>query len=359
MGARKISDDTWVGILNRVVLKPRLKPAARAVGIDPSTLFLKIKQSIADPENHKLVWLDTLDTFANHLQTARRLSIVELDRAALQLGIEGHAQPRFHDGKPVFKTDMQVAADALTLDEMDWIAKYGTRSRDDHYARDKDGKLIQEQVVSPPNAQLVAKLLSSLIPAYREQSTVEHHHTGHVWIEGTQTQAVASPRQDNLLGFDIPAEQQRRPTNLLALLRPCVNSEEFDKKFRKKLLREVVLFRDADNKLMPPLPDDVIVAGTPQHRAFQDAGFEINAVRAETLLDEGFENEWLREIAPAWKPTPKPKPVPPTEAECEEVAVKVQQKIANVTPAGKASARYDSENLGYGKPPPGGRRVRL
>jgi hypothetical protein len=305
--------------------------------------------------------LDTLDTFANHLQTARRLSIVELDRAALQLGIEGHSQPRFHDGKPVFVTDMQVAADALTLDKIDWIAKYGSRSRDEHYARDKDGKLIQEQVSSPPNAQLVAKLLSSLIPAYREQSTVEHHHTGHVWIEGTQTQAVASPRQDNLLGFDAPAERQQRPTNLLALPRPCVDTAEFDKKFRKKLLREVVLFRDADNKLLPPLSDDVIVAGTPQHRAFQDAGFEINTVRAETLLDEGFENEWLRELAPHWKAKPNPnhKLASPTEAEREELAVKVQEKIANVSPPGKASARYDSENLGYGKPPPGGRRVRL
>ncbi len=359
MSAKKITDDVWVDILNRVVLRPRLKPAARNAGIDPSSLFLKIKQSIADPENHKLVWLDTLDTFANHLQTARKLAIVELDRAALQLGIEGHSQPRFHDGRPVFKRDLQVEADALTLDEMDWIAKYGSRKRDDTFARDKNGKLIQEQVVSPPNAQLVAKLLSSLIPAYQEQSTVEHHHTGHVWIEGAQTLGVTPPRHDGLLGFDAPVDQQQRPTNLLALPRPCVDSSEFDRKFRKNLLREVVLFRDADNKLLPPLPDDVIVAGTPQHRAFQDAGIEINAVRAETLLDEGFGNNWLYELAPQWKPKPKPQSAPPTDGEREEVAVKVQEKIANVTPPGKASARYDSENLGYGKPPPGGRRVRL
>lgn len=356
MGVKKITDDVWVDILNRVVLRPRLKPAARAAGIDPSSLFLKIKQSIADPENHKLVWLDTFDTFANHLQTARRLSIVELDRAALQLGIEGHSQPRYHDGRPVYKRDLRVEADALTMTDDEWTTFYGNRRRDDTFLRDSQGRLVQDTITSPPNAQLVAKLLCSLIPAYRDQSTVEHHHTGHVWIEGTPSPPVASPRHDNLLGFDAPTEQQQRPTNLLALPRPCVDTAEFDRKFRKRLLREVVLFRDADNRLLPPLGDDVVVAGTPQHRAFQDAGIEVNAVRAETLLDEGFQNEFLFELAPGYKPKIKPQPEP---MPAEEVAQKAQEKIAKAAPPGKASARYDSENLGYGKPPPGGRRVCL
>ena len=43
---------------------------------------------------------------------------------------------------------------------------------------DADGKLIQEQIVTPANGALSAKILSALIPAYREHSTVEHHHTG-------------------------------------------------------------------------------------------------------------------------------------------------------------------------------------
>lgn len=167
---------------------------------------------------------------------------------------------------------------------------------------------------------------------------------------------VASPRHENLLGFDAPAEQQQRPTNLLALPRPCVDAAEFDRKFRKRLLREVVLFRDTDNRLLPPLGDDVVVAGTPQHRAFQDAGIEVNAVRAETLLDEGFQNDFLFELAPGYKPKIKPQPEPMA---AEEVAQKAQEKIAKAAPPGKASGRYDSENLGYGKPPPGGRRVRL
>lgn len=356
MGARKISNDVWVDILNRVVLKPRLKPAARAAGVDPSSLFLKIKQSIADPEAHQLEWLGVKDSFANHLTTARKLAIVELDRAALEMALEGHSQPRYDAaGRPVWKTDPRAAADALAMDDTTFELVWG-RLRTDVYLRDADGKLIQEQIVTPANGALVAKILSALIPAYREHATVEHHHTGHVWLEGTQTQAAAPSRDNSLLGFDAPAERQERPTNLLALPRPCANSEAFDKKFRKQLLREVVLFRDADNKVLPPLPDDVLVVGTAQYRAFLEAGLldGANVMTPQAALDEGYENAWLRDLAPDHKPKPKPKPpqppIPP-----EEVAQRVAAKIAERP--GKASARYDAENIGYGRPKPGGFRV--
>jgi hypothetical protein len=114
------------------------------------------------------------------------------------------------------------------------------------------------------------------------------------------------------------------------------------------------LFRDADGKLFPPLPDDVVVAGTPQARAFEDAGIEVKLVRAETLLDEGFENDFHFELAPTHKrkPRPQPKPAPLSK----EVAAEAQAaKIAS--PPGKASARYDSENIGRGTPKPGGFKV--
>ena len=167
MARKQISDDVWRSILNRLVLKPRLKAAARAEGINPATLFTKIKHSIASPDEHRLTWLDTLAPFHEHVSAARRLSIVELDRAALQLGLEGHSVPRFHDGKPVFKIDLAIAADAMVLDELSWIDKYGNRRGPgpdaDTYARDADGKLIQEMVTSPPNAQLVSKLLSNSV----------------------------------------------------------------------------------------------------------------------------------------------------------------------------------------------------
>lgn len=354
MGARKITDDTWVDVLNRVVLKPRLKPAARAAGVDPSTLFAKIKQSIADPEAHKVVWLDTLAPFHEHMNTARKLAIVELDRSALQLGIEGHSQPRYHDGKPVYRRDPRVESDALTMDDDMWEIVYGNRRREDTFLRDDQGRLVQDTITSAPNAQLVAKLLSSLIPEYKERSEVEHHHSGGVWIEGQASQSAA-PRSDNLLGFDAPPAQRERPNNLLALPRPCANSEEFDQKFRRQLLREVVLFRDADNKLLPPMPGDVLIIGTAQYRAFFDARLLDGAtvMTPQAALDEGYENDWLRDLAPDYAPKIKPKPQPePMPA--EEVAQKVAAKIADTVPPGRASGRYDAEGVGYGRPKPGG-----
>jgi hypothetical protein len=358
MGARKITNDTWVDILNRVVLRPRLKPAARAAGIDPSSLFEKIKASVAEPDKHMVEWLGTRAAFHEHMNTARKLAIVELDRAALEMALEGHSQPRYDAaGKPIWKTDPQVAADALTLDDFDWELKYGPhRRRDDVYARTEAGELIQEQLVTPANGALVAKILSALIPAYRENAVVEHHHTGRVWLSGDTQAPAAASRSDNLLGFDAPADRQERPTNLLALPRPCANSEEFDKKFRKRLLREVVLFRDADNKLLPPLPDDILIVGTPQYRALLEAKLLDGAkvMTPQAALDEGYENDWLLDLAPDYKPKPKPKPQPKPMPP-EEVAQRVAAKI--VEPPGKASARSDSENLGYGRPKSGGFRV--
>lgn len=142
MGARKITNDTWIDILNRVVLRPRLKPAARAAGVDPSSLFLKIKDSIAEPDKHMVEWLGTRAPFHEHMNTARKLAIVELDRAALEMALEGHSQPRYDAaGRPVWKTDPRAAADALAMDDTTFELVWG-RPRTDVYLRDADGKLI-------------------------------------------------------------------------------------------------------------------------------------------------------------------------------------------------------------------------
>jgi hypothetical protein len=359
---KSVSDDVWRDILNRLVLRPRLKAAARSAGINPSTLFIKIRQSIENPDAHRLTWLDKLDAFDAHVSAARRLSIVELDRAALQLGLEGHSVPRFHDGRPVFVTDMQVAADALTLEDWAWEGTYPGRKRDDIYARDADGKLIQEMVTSPPNAQLVSKLLSSLIPAYSERATVEHHHSGSVWIEGQTAQPQLPSLGRDQLGDafgSAPAAQQQRQTNLLALPRPCVDTAEFNSRYHdKKLLRVVTLFRDSDNKLLPPLPSDVVIAGSRQHLAFSDAQIPVEAVRAETLLDEGYQNPELYELAPAWKPK---KPKPPTDAERAEIAKQAATEMAKEKPYRSMDDR--AEGIGPGPDPRvqhgGGRRVQL
>jgi hypothetical protein len=353
-------DDVRRDVLNRLVLKPRMKEAARNAGIHPTTLFAWIKQSMAGDPKMILTWLGHKAPFHLHVNAARKLNIVALDHAARDLAINGHSEPRFHDGKPVWKPDPKIAADALTMSAAEWTAAYGDRPRTDTFMRDEHGALIQEAVVHPPNPAILVKLLTSLAPEiYGEKSTIEHVHSGAVWVEGgaSQQAALPPPPDDDFnqdFGLTTPREEMKRPTNTLAVPRPCADSNEFDKRFRRKLLRSVTLFRDTEGNLLPPLPDDVVVAGTRQARAFEDAGIEVKLVRAETLLDEGFENDWLRELAPAWKSKPKPKPVTVSK---EDAATAAAEKIAKCIPPGRASAHYNSENIGRGTPKPGRRSI--
>ena len=354
-------DDVRRDVLNRLVLKPRMKEAARNAGIHPTTLFGWIKQSVAGDPKMILTWLGHEAPFHLHVNAARKLNIVALDHAARDLAVNGHSEPRFHDGKPVWKPDPKIAADALTMSDSEWTATYGDRPRTDPFMRDERGAL-QDMVVHPPNPAILVKLLTSLAPEiYGEKSTIEHVHSGAVWVEGGASQqgALPSPRGDDFnqdFGLTTPREEMKRPTNTLGVPRPCADSNEFDKRFRKKLLRNVTLFRDTEGKLLPPLPDDVLVAGTPQARAFEDAGVEVTLIRAETLLDEGYANDWLRDLAPAWKPKSKPKLDKPVITK-EEAATTAAEKVAKSNPPGRASADYNSENIGRGTPKAGGYSV--
>ena len=354
-------DDVRRDLLNRLVLRPRMKEAARNAGIHPTTLFGWIKQSLAGDPRMTLTWLGHEAPFHLHVNAARKLSIVALDHAARDLAINGHSEPRFHDGKPVYRRDPKIAADALDLSDTDWKSKYGERPRTDTFYRNPEtGALEQEVVVHPPNPAILVKLLTSLAPEiYGDKSTVEHVHTGAVWVEGGPSQQAALPAPSDAnfnqdFGLTMPRELMKRPTNTLAVPRRCANSADFDSRFCKKLLRNVTLFRDTEGKLLPPLPDDVVVAGTPQARAFEDAGLEVKLVRAETLLDEGFENDWLRELAPAWKPKLPPPKLDASDMTKEQAAAGAAEKVAKSIPPGRASARYDSENIGRGTPKPGG-----
>jgi hypothetical protein len=357
--SQKITDDVWRDALNQLVLKPKMRPAAKAVGVNVTTLFKKIRDSIADPAAHTFEWLGHSAPFYQHINAARKLSTVALDHAARDLALNGHSEPRFYEGKPVWRVDPKIEADAITLDEFDWIAQYGARPRTDTFYRDpKTQALEQEQIIHPPNPAVLVKLLTSLAPEiYSEHSTVEHVHSGGVWVEGQSPKQAALPAPNNFtqdFGLSARPSEVQRPINTLAVPRPCVDSAEFDKRFRRKLLREVTLFRDADGKLMPPLPDDVLIAGSEQARAFQDAQIPIEVVRAEVLLDEGYENDFLRALAPAWKRKPGPKPKPPTDDERQERAEQAAVKVANKS---TASLYEPVEKIGYGKPMPGGRRI--
>jgi hypothetical protein len=359
--ANRPRNELQVDILNRLTIKPSLKAAAREVGVNPATVFKWIKDSVEDP-TITLSWLGYTQTFAAHVQLARRLQIVVLEHEARSLATLGHVQARWHDGRPCYRHDPKVEADALSMDDNDWMFEYGTRSRDDVFARNEAGELIPEEVVSPPNAQLLVKMLSSLVPGYADKSEVSVTHMGHVWLEGSADapKALPAPSAEFNDGFGLTTrpDQRQRPVNTLAVPRPCVSSEEFDGLYRgKRLLREVVLFRNSAGKLLDLLPDDVLVVGSPQHRAYQDErpDYKPTAVHPTELLNEGYENDWLKALAPNHKPEFKP----PTAQENLEVAIKAAAKMAAFEPKPYVSMEARAEGIGRGVPPPGGRRVQL
>jgi hypothetical protein len=354
------NDNAKRAVLDALVLTPAFKRAARHAEISHSTLFRWLRASVAEPDKNTLVWLGHEAPFHLHANAARKFSTVALDHSARDLAINGHVEPRWHGGEPVWKRDPQVAADAVSMKDDEWELRYGDRPRSDTFARDpKTGAFIQDTIIHPPNPQLLVKMLTSLAPElYGERSEITVNHTGSVWIEGGNSAAPAgalpAPHDNFKETFGLtqrPGEVARK-INVLAVPRPCVDSAEFDSRFARKLLREVTLFRDKDNKLLPPLPDDVVVAGSPQHRAFSDAGYQVEAVRAELLIDEGYENDFLKKLAPGYM-----RKVP--EVEKESVRIEAAKRMVQAIKAGKASADYDSENIGRGNPAPGGRRVQL
>jgi hypothetical protein len=307
-------------------------------------------------------WLGRTDTFGNFVAVARKLNILAIDHEARALAF-GHTEDRYFNGAPVYRRDPVAEADALTLDDFDWDLKYG-RDRSDTFERGPDGGLIVEQVTHPPNSQLMVKLLTSLLPdAYAERSEVTHNLQGHVWVQGApQADAVTAlpPPHDFAQSFGLTAkpDEQVRPTNVLAVPARCANSEDFDKKFfKRKLLREVTLFRDAEDKVLAPLPSDTVVYGSRQWRAFVDAGYEVQAVHPATLIDAGYENDFLRELAPRHK-----RKVPEKE-KVEIAAVAAKKMLDKDLEAAKAkpyrSMDDRAEGIGPGKPAPGGRRVQL
>ncbi|MGD0332972.1 MAG: hypothetical protein ABSA90_06910 [Xanthobacteraceae bacterium] len=359
---RRISDDTKRDILNRLCISPRLKPAARAAGISPDSLFRLIRESM-EPGAPTMEWLGRKDTFGNFVAVARRLNVLAIDAEARGLAF-GHTEDRYFNGAPVYRRDPKL--EALALDPDMWQIEFGDRPITDTFARDENGGLIIEQVTHPPNAQLMVKLLTSLLPdAYAERSEITHNVQGYVQVQGApqaDANGMALPAPDNFaqsFGLTPKPGEQARQTNVLAVPARCANSEDFDRKFfKRKLLREVTLFRDADDKVLPPLPSDTVVYGSRQWRAFVDAGYEVNAVHPAALINEGYENDFLRELAPYHK-----RKVPDKE-KIEVAAAAAKMMLDKDVEAAKAKPPYRSmddraEGIGPGKPPPGGRRVQL
>ena len=93
------------------------------------------------------------------------------------------------------------------------------------------------------------------------------------------------------------AEDAPPPTNVLAVADRPASVAAYEQQFGGKRLVEATLFYGADGKLLPPLPEIVIVDGSPIDQAYTDAGIEHRVTSAQSLIAKGYCNPFLLKLA--------------------------------------------------------------
>ena len=122
-----------------------------------------------------------------------------------------------------------------------------------------------------------------------------------MWIEGqtAQPQLPSSSRDQfgDAFGSAAPAQQQRpRRTCLRSRAPVSIWRNSTPSIATRNCCGSLRCSATPKGNLLPPLPSDVVVAGSRQHLAFSDAQISVEAVRAETLLDEGYQNDFLMSL---------------------------------------------------------------
>jgi len=278
-----------------------------------------------------LEYLGTRSYYHRHVAFCRAVAVARIDARIIEAATAPHMEPQFsaQTGNPHWQVDAKIAADALSMSDDMWSITYGTadheRPRSDVYMRDAEGKLIQIVKEVPPQPALLIKAAASLLSAtYGERVAHTLVVGGVVRIGPTMAPAqkqLAPPPTRQILDADFtPVDEEiaAEPTNVLAVAEEPETVEEYERTFGGKRLVEALLFYAEDETLMAPVPEIVIVEGSSIHRAYQEAGIEVNAVPASQLLAQGYVNDFLiamatpqeRELAEAKRNEPIKNQVP-------------------------------------------------
>jgi hypothetical protein len=377
----KLDPLTLTAILDAMVLKPftGLKSAARNLNVAASTVFRWQAESARHEKEQRtdseylIEWMGNRSWYHRHVALARRLSILRLDQRLREDAVGPRREYLFRQGgEPIWQVDPQLAADAL--DSSTWQRKHGDRDIKDVYRRGPNGELLQAYKEIPPNPQLLIKAVSALLPeVYGE--TIKHEVTvGGVLRIGTTASGV-QPKQIEDADFTIISEAPEGappPTNVLAVAERPASVADYEQQFGGKRLVEATLFYGADGQLLPPLPEIVVVNGSPIDQAYTDAGIEHHVTSAQSLLAKGYcnpfllklaspaEDDLVRDLKAKLAAGVKP-PTPSARAAVlrpgNEQGAVPRSTATPAAPPGRASARYDAEGLGRGTVPPGGYRV--
>lgn len=153
----KCTPEKLAAICDRLVAHPYLKPAARAVGVNPSTLFAWLEKSRADPSSLSFVWSDVEAPFHQHVAAAMRMSVLLIESNAREMALNGF------DEIVTFQDQVQYEFDARYVGVDDaTMVKLGLDkpSVEYHrYKRNADGSAIPLKVRRKPSDALVTVVL--------------------------------------------------------------------------------------------------------------------------------------------------------------------------------------------------------
>src|ERR1035437_2783026 len=304
-------------ILNSMVrLSTGVDDVAKKYKVSVQALYRWQKESTGDEADgiedspFLLEYLGTRSYYHRHVAFCRAVAVARIDARIIEAATAPHLEPQFsaQTGNPHWMVDPKIAADALSMNDDMWSLTYGTadheRPRSDVYMRDAEGKLIQIVKEVPPQPALLIKAAASLLSAtYGERVAHTHIVGGVVRLGPTMAPAqkqLAPPPTHQILDVDfttVEEEKAAEPTNVLMIADEPETVEEYERTFGGKRLVEAILFYAEDKTLMAPLSEIVIVEGSSIHRAYREAGIEVNAVPASQLLAQGYCKDFLLDMA--------------------------------------------------------------
>jgi hypothetical protein len=235
----KHTPELLAAICDRLVAHPFLKPAARALGIDPSTLFAWLEKSRADPRSLSFVWSEVEAPLHQHVAAAMRMSVLLIESNAREMALNGFDEVVTFQGLVQYERDPRyIGVDDATMVELGLNQPCVDYHR---YKRDTDGNAIPLRVKRKPSDALVTMVLRAHFrKLYGEHKTVSVG--GGVLVVGTSP-AVTAPKTIehkpaeyvDMTPIEASQEEDARRGGFMVVTAPAKTSAELEERARRLL----------------------------------------------------------------------------------------------------------------------------
>jgi hypothetical protein len=235
----KYTDELLAAICDRLVAHPFLKPAARAAGINPSTLFAWLEKSRSNPSSLSFMWSEVEAPFHQHVAAAMRMSVLLIESNAREMALNGFDEVVTFQGQVQYERDSRyIGVDDATLVQLG----LDRPSVDYHrYRRDADGNAIPLKVKRKPSDALVTMVLRAHFrKLYGEHKSVSIG--GGVLVIGTSPAATAPktteskpPEYVDMTPIEASQEEEARRGGFMVVTAPAKTSAELEE-YERRLL---------------------------------------------------------------------------------------------------------------------------